>query len=71
MYAIRSYYEELTEKGTDVKVRWFYPQDDEDLQEAGEDFESMVELNFEFVPYDDEPEGLKGGSASSLIDSLL
>ena len=64
--------EELSEGGSEVKVKWFYPEDDEDLEEAGQDFEDMVDLEFEFVPYDDEIDGPESGdTAGNLIDSLL
>ena len=62
--------EELSDEGNDVSIRWFFPEDDEDLEESGEDFQSMLEIDFEFVPYDDgerEDEEL----TSDLIDSLL
>jgi outer membrane translocation and assembly module TamA len=64
--------EELAEEDNKVKVRWFYPEDDEDLEEAGHDFEDMVELSFEFIPYDDDEDNPSNGdSAGNLIDSLL
>ena len=43
--------EEISEDGNEVLVRWHYPDDDEDMQEAGEDYSEMVELKFEMVPY--------------------
>jgi len=65
--------EELSEEGNNVKVRWFYPEDDEDLEEAGQDFESMVDIDFEFVSYEDDEddEFYESDSAGDLIDSLL
>ena len=35
-------------EGTDSKIVWLYDEDDEDMQGAGEDYESMVKLDFEF-----------------------
>lgn len=32
-------------------IVWFYHEDDEDMQEAGEEFEELVELEFEFETY--------------------
>ncbi len=62
--------EEIYEDGNEVLIRWFYPEDDEDLEETGEDFESMLEVNFELVPYEeDEEEELD--DSDDLIDSLL
>ena len=34
--------EEISESGNNVKIRWFYPEDDEDMEEAGEDYEGVT-----------------------------
>jgi hypothetical protein len=34
-----------------VTVQWYYHEDDEDMQEAGEEFSELVELPFEFKTY--------------------
>ena len=39
-------------KGVDIKVIWLYYSDDEDLQDSGEDFASLVDVPFEFVALD-------------------
>jgi hypothetical protein len=38
--------EKLKERGTDVTIRWLYTEDDEDIQEAGENYAEMVDVNF-------------------------
>ena len=43
--------EELHEKGHDVLIRWHYPEDDEDMEEAGEEYADIVDVPFEQVPY--------------------
>lgn len=43
--------EELHEKGYDVLVRWHYPEDDEDMAEAGEEYAEIVDVPFEKVAY--------------------
>jgi len=43
--------EELHEKGHDVLVRWHYPEDDEDMEEAGEEYADIVDVPFEQVAY--------------------
>jgi len=43
--------EDMTEAGNDVLVRWHYPDDDEDMEEAGEEYEDIVEVPFEQVSY--------------------
>lgn len=35
-------------KGAKIKVNWCYFEDDEDLQEAGEDFDEMTKIPFEY-----------------------
>ena len=43
--------EEIYEAGNDVLIRWHYPEDDEDMQEAGEEYSDIVEVPFEQVSY--------------------
>ncbi len=43
--------EDMYDDGHDVLVRWHYPEDDEDMQEAGEEYADIVEVPFEQVPY--------------------
>lgn len=44
--------EEIKEEGKDVLVRWHSLSNDEDMQEAGEEYADMVELEFEYLTYD-------------------
>ena len=62
--------EELAEGGNSVKIRWFYPEDDEDMEEAGEDYAGMLEVDFEMIEYDSEELG-GDNEADNLIDSIL
>ncbi|BDC99623.1 DUF1987 domain-containing protein [Persicobacter psychrovividus] len=32
-------------------IQWYYLEDDEDMQEAGEEFSELVDLTFEFQEY--------------------
>ncbi len=43
--------EEMHEDGKDVLVKWYYPEDDEDMQEAGEEYADIVDVPFEQVGY--------------------
>ncbi|MGI6478631.1 MAG: DUF1987 domain-containing protein [Salinivirgaceae bacterium] len=43
--------EEIYEAGNDVLVRWHFPDDDEDMEEAGEEYADIVEIPFEQVSY--------------------
>lgn len=62
--------EEIQQEGNEVVIRWFYPEDDEDLEESGIDFESMLGMDFEFIPYSDD-EGDDIEINDDLIDSLF
>ncbi|MBN1988458.1 MAG: DUF1987 domain-containing protein [Bacteroidales bacterium] len=43
--------EQMHEDGKDVVVKWFYPEDDEDMQEAGEEYADIVDVPFEQIGY--------------------
>jgi hypothetical protein len=43
--------EEMHEKGQEVLIRWHYPEDDEDMAEAGEEYSDIVDVPFEQVSY--------------------
>ena len=43
--------EDMADDGKDVLVRWHFPDDDEDMEEAGEEYEDIVEVPFEQVSY--------------------
>ena len=63
--------ETLSEKGKKVKIRWFYHKHDEDLQDAGEDFETIIDVEFEFVIIGNKDEELKGlEGPDHLIDEI-
>lgn len=44
--------EEINEEGHEVLVKWCYPDDDEDMMEAGEEYADIVDVPFEQVPYE-------------------
>lgn len=43
--------EHLQEKGSEVKVSWYYEQDDEDMLDLGIEFKENVNIAFEIVGY--------------------
>jgi hypothetical protein len=43
--------EDLHKKGNEVLVKWYYPEDDEDMQEAGNEYADIVEVPFEQIAY--------------------
>ena len=34
-----------------IKVQWYFNEEDEDMEEAGQEFSELVEIPFEFVTY--------------------
>ncbi len=43
--------EEMHEAGKEISIRWYYPNDDEDMQEAGEEYADMIEVPIEMIGY--------------------
>jgi hypothetical protein len=41
--------EDMVNDGKDIKVKWYYDEDDEDMEEAGEEYSEIVEVPFEFI----------------------
>jgi len=39
-------------KDDQLKIDWYYLEDDEDMLEAGEDFAEIADLKFEYVSYE-------------------
>ncbi len=44
-------FEDLLKLGHKVKVIWYYPEDDEDMQETGIEYSELVNIPFEFKSY--------------------
>jgi len=47
-------FEELAQLGKEIFVNWYYPIDDDDMLDAGEEFERLVDLPFRHVEYEQE-----------------
>jgi len=43
--------EDINNDGHEVLVKWHYPDDDEDMEEAVEEYSDIVDVPFEQVPY--------------------
>lgn len=41
----------IHESGKEVLVKWFYPDDDEDMKEAGAEYADIVDIPFEQLSY--------------------
>ena len=35
--------------GSNVKIKWYYEEDDEDMLEAGEDYDAIIDIDFEMI----------------------
>lgn len=38
--------EAIHKKGHEIVINWFYEEDDEDMQEAGEDYQAIIQVPF-------------------------
>ncbi len=45
-------FEEMVEEGHEVVIRWHSKKSDEDMQEAGQEYEEMLDIPFEHLTYD-------------------
>lgn len=43
--------EDLSNDGNVVKIQWFFPDDDEDMKETGEEYDEIVDIPFELIEY--------------------
>jgi len=41
----------LKDKGVDVKYKWFYNEEDEDIEEAGRSYSFILNEPFEMIPF--------------------
>ncbi len=41
--------EEMVENGHNCTIKWFYTEDDEDMEEAGEEYSELVDIPFELI----------------------
>lgn len=41
--------EVINKAGNDVTINWYYEEDDEDMLEAGEDYESIIKVPFKMI----------------------
>lgn len=48
---ILSFFEQVKEGGGNVKIDWYYMEDDEDMEEAGDSYGALVELPINLIAY--------------------
>ncbi|MGV3630097.1 MAG: DUF1987 domain-containing protein [Bacteroidota bacterium] len=41
--------EGINGKGTEVHINWYFEEDDEDMEEAGEDYQAIISLPFKII----------------------
>jgi len=46
--------EVIHKDGHNVKINWFFEEDDEDMLEAGEDYQSIIKIPFKMIETDEE-----------------
>ena len=46
-------FEIIAKNGNDIVIRWHYEEDDEDMLEAGQDYQSIIKVPFEMVEVDE------------------
>lgn len=46
-------FEIIAKSGNDIVIRWHYEEDDEDMLEAGQDYQSIIKVPFEMVEVDE------------------
>lgn len=44
--------EELKEVQKDIAIKWYYEEDDEDMEEAGQDFQAIINVPMELIAVD-------------------
>lgn len=52
LFSIFMKIEKLYEKGHDVLIKWYFDEDDEDMEEVGEEFADIIKLPFEHISYE-------------------
>ena len=45
--------EGISKSGKEVVVKWYYEEDDEDMLEAGEDYDAIIDFDFELIKVDE------------------
>lgn len=48
--------ERLKREGVDVSIKWYYEEEDEDMQESGEDFREIIKLPISMVMMEEQNE---------------
>lgn len=49
LYEIIGIFKSLSEKGEQIKIQWYFDEEDDDIREAGEELSEMIEIPFEYI----------------------
>jgi hypothetical protein len=49
LFVIMQKLEAIKESGKEVVIKWYYPEDDEALEEAGEEYDDLIDVDFELI----------------------
>lgn len=60
--------ENLSDSGYDVKIKWFHNGDEDDLEEAGGEFEDIVDVKFEMISLKSKT---NGSDDDEFFDSII
>lgn len=41
----------IKDAGKEIKIKWFYLEEDEDMQDAGESYADIIDIPFEMISY--------------------
>lgn len=52
LFIIMQKLEDIYNEGNDVLVKWYYPEDDDTIQESGEEYDDIIDIPFELIEYD-------------------
>ncbi len=48
-------FKDMQDNGSEVAIEWYYLEDDEDMEDAGQDYSDIVEVPFKFFSYQPTP----------------
>ncbi len=54
LFSIFMKIEKIKEAGHNVLIKWYYDEDDEDMEEVGEEFDDIINLPFEHISYESD-----------------
>ena len=54
LFALFIKLEKLYAAGNNVLIKWYFAEDDEDMQEVGEEFGDIINIPFEHISFEDD-----------------